>query len=98
MTATQDIATKLAAAVIDRIEADRCCNSDNIGNAILKELAVVALSAQPGMPSSDPVRMATEDLIRLVIREPSLTFNTPSKLDGALGRVYKALMADGWHP
>lgn len=48
MTAIHDIATKLATAVVDRIETDRCCNTANIGDAILRELAVAALSPMPG--------------------------------------------------
>lgn len=48
MTAIHDIATKLTAAVVDRIDTDRCCNTANIGDAILKELAVAALTPIPG--------------------------------------------------
>lgn len=48
MTSIHDFATKLTVAVVDRIATDRCCNSANIGDAILKELAVAALAPLSG--------------------------------------------------
>lgn len=96
MTHTHALAAKITSAVIDRIATDRMCNSANIGDAVVKELAVASLSPSPG--SADPVRTATENLIRLVLSKPSLTFNTHSDLDAALEKVYRALLSTGWKP
>lgn len=38
----RDLSTAIARAVMDRIEADKLCNSDNIGDAVFRELAVAA--------------------------------------------------------
>lgn len=99
MTRTHDLATKLATAVIDRIDTDRCCNNANIGDAILRELAVAAL-APPGGTPNEPgdVRRAAEELISACVRKPELLKNTSSELDRLMQKLYTALYAAGWRP
>jgi len=51
MTPTPDLAKRVAGAVVERIATDRFCNSENIGDAVFRELAVVA-AAKPAMVNS----------------------------------------------
>lgn len=97
MSQTHALAAKITTAVIDRIAIDRMCNSANIGDAVVRELAVASLP-QPSNAPADPVRAAAENLIRLVLSKPSLSFNTPSELDAAIAKVYHALLSIGWKP
>jgi len=47
MTPTPDLAKRVAGAVVERIATDRFCNSENIGDAVFRELAVAA--AKPAL-------------------------------------------------
>jgi len=51
MTPTPDLAKRVAGAVVERIATDRFCNSENIGDAVFRELAVVA-AAKPAMANT----------------------------------------------
>jgi len=51
MIQPRNLADTIARAVLDRIETDGCCNSENIGDAVFRELTIAA--AMPGQPSGE---------------------------------------------
>lgn len=93
---TRTLATHITGAVFDHIERERnlvrSCLEETINDALLLSAAKQGSAAV----EPDPVRAATENMIRLVMSKPSLAFNTPSELDAAIAKVYHALVSSGW--
>lgn len=87
MTPTRDLATTFARAVLDRIDDDRCCNSENITDAIFREMAVAA--ATDSQPVSNQFvhtvtvsRVDAENFMTLL-----QDFHAPSKVIGEARRL-----------
>lgn len=81
MTAHRDLAASLSARVLDRIEADRCLNSENVAEAILDGLV---LRAAKGESHPSDLDLAMKNLASLMRSRPDLLFGAPSDLYVAL--------------
>jgi hypothetical protein len=101
MTPTHDLAAKITTAVFDRIAADRLCNSSNIREAVVRELAVAALHAQPSAPLYGAGGQSAIDeakrLVKMFFDDHTLVGATPRKVLDAVDRLYIELRKTGWH-
>jgi len=70
MTQPRNLADIIARAVLNRIEADGCCNSENIGDAVFRELTIAA--ATPVQPSSENGLNRLIKAGRLMLKEINL--------------------------
>ncbi len=92
MTPTRDLATNVARAVIDRIATDRLCNSENIGDAVFRELAMAAVKPEQGGSSYAVGRLlgtAQEMLMEIATHippqsQPSCFYAAQTALEAAL--------------
>lgn len=99
MTAHHDLAASLSARVLERIEADRCLNSDNVAEAIFDALVLHAAKDEPQRAADyREVLDETAALIRLMLNDLSLAAGMNGQICTQIDKIYRALVATGWRP
>jgi hypothetical protein len=80
------VSKTVARAVVDRIATDRCCNTENIGDAVFRELSVALVAEQAKKPPQPQVGYsANSSTITLDLRDVHDFFDTLNRYNAPPG-------------